>query len=292
MKENQENNFEFAYFGGSTFSVYVLDELKKNGFIPRLIVTTEDKPKGRKLTLTPPEAKVWAEKEGVKYLQLRSLRNTEAESQIKSYSDKGFDLFVVASYGKIIPQSILDVPKFKTLNVHPSLLPKLRGPSPLQFSILEENETGVSIIELDSEIDHGPILAQERISIEWPPYFEDLEKLCGEVGGRMLSEIIPKWMNGEIKAIPQNHELATFCRKIEKTDAEIDLDGNAELNLRKIRSFSHWPSAYFFEETNGVKKRIVIKKAKVSEGKLVLERIVPEGKKEMNYQDYLRGKKK
>lgn len=292
MKENLKNNPEFVFFGGSSFSVYVLDELKKNGYTPKLIVTTEDKPKGRKLTLTPPEAKVWAINEGVTYIQLKTLRNIEAENQIKSFSDKGFDLFIVASYGKIIPQSILDMPKFKTLNVHPSLLPKLRGPSPLQFSILEEDETGVSIIELDSEVDHGPILAQEKINIEWPPYFEDLEKLCGEVGGRMLSNIIPKWVNGEIEAVTQDHSLATFCKKIEKADAEIDLAGNSEINLRKIRSFSHWPGAYFFEESDGVKKRIIIKKAKISDGKLVLERIIPEGKKEMSYDDYLRGKRK
>ncbi len=291
MNENLKNNPEFVFFGGSTFSVYVLNELKKNGFSPKLIVTTPDKPKGRKLILTPPEVKNWAEKEGIKYIQLKSLKNIEAENQIKSFSETTFDLFIVASYGKIIPQSILDIPKFKTINVHPSLLPKLRGPSPLQFSILLENETGVSIIELDSEVDHGPILAQEKISIEWPPCFEDLEKLCGEVGGKMLSNVIPKWIKGEIVPVEQEHSLATFCKKIEKIDGEINLADDPDVNLRKIRSYSVWPGAYFFEETNSIKKRIIIKKAKISDGKLVLERIIPEGKKEMDYADYLRGKR-
>jgi methionyl-tRNA formyltransferase len=291
MNEKIENNIEFAFFGGSTFSVHVLEELKSNGLMPKLIVTTEDKPKGRKLVLTPPEAKVWAEKENIKYIQLKTLKKPESEEEIKSYSEKGFDLFIVASYGKIIPQNILDLPKYKTLNVHPSLLPKFRGASPIQSAILEENETGVSIIELDSEVDHGPILSQKKVNIEWPPYYEDLEKLCGKVGGEMLTEILPGWISGEVKAVEQNHSVATFCKKIEKSDGEIDLSENPEINLRKIKAFSVWPGAFYFEENNGAQKRIVIKKASIKDGKLVLERIIPEGKKEMSYDDYLRGKK-
>ncbi len=287
MSENLKNNIEFVFFGSSAFSVYVLDELKNQGLLPKLIVTTEDKPKGRKLLLTPPEAKVWAEKENIKYLQLKSLKTPDVLEKILSYSENGFDLFIVASYGKIIPQNILDLPKFKTLNVHPSLLPKLRGPSPLQFSILEENETGVTIIQLDNEVDHGPILAQKKVSIEWPPYFEDLEKHCGKVGGEMLAEVIPEWIQGKIKTVEQDHANATFCKKIEKSDGEIKLEDSSEKNLRKIRAFSVWPSAYFFDN----EKRIVVKKAKIEDGKLILERIIPEGRKEMAYEDYLRGKK-
>jgi methionyl-tRNA formyltransferase len=291
MNENLKNNITFAFFGGSKFSVYVLDELKKNGLVPKLIVTTEDKPKGRKLVLTPPEAKVWAEQEKIDCLQLKSLRNSEAEEQIRSFSNSGFDLFIVASYGKIIPENILNLPKYKTLNVHPSLLPKLRGPSPLQSAILVEDKTGVAIIQLDNEVDHGPILEMKEVSIEWPPYFEDLEKLCGEIGGEMLSTVIPKWIEGSLKAIEQDHANATFCKKIEKSDGEIDLNADPENNLRKIRAFSNWPGAYYFEDINGTKKRVIIKKASIKDSKLVLERIVPEGKKEMNFEDYLRGKK-
>lgn len=291
MSEKIENNIEFAFFGGSKFSVYVLEELKSHGLLPKLVVTTEDKPKGRKLVLTPPEAKVWAEKENIKCLQLKTLRQTESEELIKSFSPNGFDLFIVASYGKIIPENILNLPKHKTLNVHPSLLPKLRGPSPLQSAILEEDETGVTIIQLDNEVDHGPILSQKKIDMQWPPYFEDLENLCGKVGGEMLVEVIPKWIDGSLNATEQDHSNVTFCKKIEKADGEINLEDDPMKNLRKIRAFSTWPTAYFFDEVDGTKKRIVVKKAKIADGKLVLERIVPEGKKEMNFEDYLRGKK-
>jgi methionyl-tRNA formyltransferase len=292
MKKQEENNkINFVFFGTSNFSVFVLEELKKNNLTPSLIVTTEDKPKGRKLILTPPEVKIWAEKEGVKYIQLKTLRKPESLENIKSYSRDGFDLFIVASYGKIIPQDVLDIPKFKTLNVHPSLLPKLRGASPLQSSILEENETGVTIIELDADVDHGPILAQEKIHIEWPPYMEELEKITGKLGGEMLSKIIPKWVHGEIDGIEQKHNEATFTKKIEKIDGELNLDDSPEKNLRKIRAYSVWPGAYYFEEIGGIKKRIIVKRAHIENGELIIEKVIPEGKKEMDYKDFLRGLK-
>ena len=276
----------WAFFGTSSFSVIILDELKANGFLPELIVTVEDKPKGRKLTMTAPPVKVWAEKEGVKYIQPKSLRKPEVEKEINSYGP--FDLFITASYGKIIPQNILDIPKHKTINVHPSLLPKLRGASPIQSAILEESETGVSIIELDDEIDHGPILSQKKVNIEWPPYAEDLEKKLGIESGQLLAEILPDIVSGKIKGVPQNHSLATFCQKIEKTDGEIDLKDNPEKNLRKIRAFHVWPGTYFFDNKG---KRIIIKRAHIENGELILDRIVPEGKKEMGYVDFLKGRR-
>ncbi|KND47847.1 MAG: methionyl-tRNA formyltransferase [Parcubacteria bacterium C7867-006] len=285
-----KNNFNWAFFGTDEFSVTVLDELKNNGLVPSLIVTTEDKPKGRKLVITPPEAKLWAEKEKIKYLQLKTLRNEESLKTIATSSEKDYDFFIVASYGKIIPQNILDIPKYKTLNVHPSLLPKLRGPSPIQSAILTESETGVSIMRLDAEMDHGPILAQEKINTEWPPYSDELEKICAKTGGKMLAKIIPEWVNGKIIEKEQNHDKATFCKKIEKKDAELDLNEKTELNLRKIRAFNVWPGAYFFDSNKDKQIRIIVKKAHIENDELVLDRIIPEGKKEMNYKDYLRGK--
>ena len=283
-----KNNLTWAFFGTDEFSTMVLDELKSQGFVPNLIITTEDKPKGRKLLLTPPEAKVWADKENINYLQLKTLRNEESFNAIKSSFKEGFDLFVVASYGKIIPQNILDIPKFKTLNIHPSLLPKLRGPSPIASSILSEDETGVSIMRLDSEMDHGPILAQEKIDIDWPPYADEIEKISAKVGADMLAKIIPEWINGNVKEVEQNHNEATFCSKIQKSDGEIDLNDNPEKNLRKIRAYNIWPNAFFFETTGDKKTRIIVKKAHIENGELVLDRIIPEGKKEMSYEDFLR----
>ncbi len=285
----QKNKITFAFFGTSKISVIVLDELKARGYVPALIVTGEDKPKGRKMILTPPETKVWAEAFGVPCLQLKTLRKPESEEAIRAFASQGFDLFLVASYGKMIPQNILDMPKYQTLNVHPSLLPKLRGPSPLISAILRENETGVTIMRIDAEMDHGPILAQKKIDIEWPPYEEDLEFAAGKMGGEMLADIIPEWIEGKVPEQEQDHSKATLCEKIVKSDGELDLSAPPQDNLRKIKAFHRWPTAYFFFEKGGEKMRIIVKKAHVENGELILDRVVPEGKKEMSYKDFLNG---
>ena len=286
----QKDSIKFAFFGTSEFSIIVLDELKTRGFVPKLIITAEDKSKGRNLVMTPPEARVWAEKNNIPFVQLKTLRENESEKIIRSYLPDGFDVFVVASYGKIIPVNVLGIPKYKTLNIHPSLLPKLRGSSPIQSAILRESETGVSIIRLDSEIDHGPILSQKKV-VEWStenvPYAEDLEKMLAKEGALLLAETLPNWVLGKVQEVEQDHSLATFTEKIKKADAELNLRDPASTNLMRVRAFHLWPGAYFFQ--NG--KRIIVKKAHIQKNELVLDRVIPEGKREMDYADYLKGMK-
>ena len=288
-------NYHFAFFGTSNFSVIVLEELKQKGFLPTLIITVPDKPKGRKLILTPPEVKIWAEKENIPCIQPATLKNSDIVSEINSFApENSFDFFIVVSYGKIIPDNILNMSKLGSLNVHPSLLPKLRGPSPIQSAILSENETGVTIMKLDAEIDHGPIITQKKTS-SWDddtvPYEEDLEKELGKRGGQILSEILPDWVDGKIKEVEQNHNTATFCQKIEKSSGELNLNDSSEKNLRKIRAYHKWPGAYYFVENHGHKMRIIVKRARIEDGKLIIERVVPEGKKEVDYNNFLNGLK-
>ena len=284
---------KFIFYGTSRFSVIVLDELKSAGFLPTLVVTVMDKPKGRKLVLTPPEAKVWAEENHIPYVQLKTLRTPETETEIRSYCPDGYDVGIVASYGKIIPQNILDIPSQGTINVHPSLLPKLRGPSPIQSAILTENETGVTIMHLDADMDHGPIILQEKVVIaDWPPYAEDLEEMLAHVGGKMISAILPDWISGKASETEQDHNQATICKKIEKEDGQINLSDPADLNLRKIRAYHIWPRAYFWQEKDGKKIRVLVKRARIENGDLVIEKVVPEGKKEMEYSDFMRVYKK
>lgn len=205
-KNKVSNGVKFAFFGTSTLSVIVLEKMKTLGFVPSLIITVPDQPKGRKLVLTAPETKVWADENKIACLQLKSLRTEESFEQIKKHGE--FDVFVVASYGKIIPDNILEYPKYKTLNIHPSLLPRLRGASPIISAILSENETGVSIIKLDSEMDHGPVLFQEKVmTSEWPPYEEDLEKILAERSGELVCVLLPKWINGGIIGVEQDLSL-------------------------------------------------------------------------------------
>ena len=279
---------KWVFFGTTQFSVIALDELKVAGFLPTLIITVEDKPKGRGLVMTPPEVKLWADKENIPCIQPKTLKSKEIVEKIKSYCPTGFDFFVVFSYGKIIPKDILDIPRCGALNIHPSLLPKLRGPSPVKSAILKENETGVTILQVDEEMDHGPILAQKKVPMpEWPPYESDLENRLSHEGGKLLAEILPDFITGKIKAVEQNHSKASFCQKIQKTEALLDMKDTPESNLRKIRAYHIWPGSYFFDD----KKRVVVKRAHIENGELVLDRVIPEGKKEMSYKDYMNGKR-
>lgn len=277
-----------AFFGTSEFSIFVLEELKKQDLLPDLIVTIPDKPQGRKLVNTPPPVKIWANKERIPTLQPDTIKTSEFEIELKQKGGKGWDLFVVASYGKLIPENILYMPKKSTLNVHPSLLPLLRGAAPLERSILADmRTTGVTIIRLDKEMDHGPIIAQEKVIVEpWPLNRLELEKVLGAHGGDLLGRTIPKWLDGLIPEIEQNHHEATYAPKITKEESLIDMNGNPRTNLLKIKAFTDWPKTYFLE--NG--KRIVINDAHIENGKLVLLKVTPEGRREMSWKDYLAGK--
>jgi len=275
---DMNNNPKIIFFGTPQFSVYVLDELKKGGLTPSLIVTAPDKPKGRKLVLTPPHVKVWAEENNVSVLQPAKLD----EEFIRKLGAESCQLAIVAAYGKILPQSVLDIPEHGFLNVHPSLLPKFRGASPIESAILSNEETtGTTIMVVDAEMDHGPILAQEELKSPTLSYeFSELEKELAIIGGKLLVDIIPKWISGEMKGTEQNHEEATFTKKITKEDGLIDLNGNPDENYKKFKAFSEWPRTYFFTEK---KTRVIIQEAELEDGKFVIKRVIPEGKKEMGY---------
>jgi len=267
---------KFAFFGGGDFSVRVLDILYQNSFIPELIITTPDKPRGRGLKIQPNSIKIWAEKNKIKHTTDYSLLTTD------------YSLFIIAAFGKIIPKEILVLPKYGTLNVHPSLLPKYRGPSPIQSFILsKEKETGVTLMFTDEQIDHGPILTSSKLQVPSSKlFYKELENKLAELGGKLLVETIPKFINGEIKPQEQDHSKATFTKKIMKQDGEINLEKDPpEIIERKIRAFTPWPGAYTFINN----KRIIITKAELIDNKLKILCIKPEGKNEMSFEDYLRG---
>lgn len=282
-------NPRFAFFGTPEFAAIILDELEQKGLIPCVVVTAPDAPKGRKLVLTPSEVKVWAANRSIPVLTPSTLKDGAFKEMIAPYD---CELFVVAAYGKIIPQEVLDIPTHGTLNVHPSLLPKFRGSSPIESAILsDETHTGVTIMELDADMDHGPVVAQrERIRNDWPPKGSELTRDLAHFGGNLLADIIPEWMNG-LRGHPQDHERATFTKKIKKEDGLIDPKGDPLMNLKKIRAFDDWPGAYFFTEHGGRNIRIRVTEATLQDGKLQILRVIPEGKKEMDYQDFLRGQR-
>lgn len=272
------NKYKIVFFGTPEFSVAVLEELYKKNIVPTLIVTTPDAKVGRGLVLTPSPTKIWAEEHDIDVIHDHDddiLLNTE------------WDLFIVASYGKILPSRLLDLPNKGVLNVHPSMLPKFRGASPIVSAILEdEKETGVSIMLLDEKMDHGPIIAQAKVEVDnWPPRADVLENILVKEGGELLAEVIPLWMKGEITPVEQDHDRATFSKKISKEDGLINLEEDDYKNYLKIQALFGWPGTYFF--VNG--KRVKITDADFTNEKLVINKVIPEGKKEMEYKDFLRG---
>lgn len=277
-------NINFAFFGTSEFAVKTLDILIKNGYAPDLVVTTPDRPKGRKLTMTPPPVKVFALEHNLKIAQPNSLSNYNLPPTT-------YNLFVVASYGKIIPKSILDIPKFGTLNVHPSLLPKFRGPSPIQSFILsEEKETGTTIMLMDEQVDHGSILSISKIKSNISNLnAKELEEKLAELGGQMLVDIISKWIGGEAKPMEQNHDKATFTKKISKEDGLVDLEKDSpEIIYRKFLAFQPWPGIYYFTEKNNLKIRVIITNMELRDGKLEIKSVKPEGKNEISFEIFSR----
>ena len=196
----------------------------------------------------------------------------------------------MVAYGKIIPQNVLDIPAHGALNIHASLLPKFRGASPIESAILaDDRNAGVTIMAIDGKMDHGPIVAQEKVIVEnWPPEARELGDKLVSAGANLLVKILLDWISGKIEAMPQDESLATHAEKIKKTDGQIDLSGDPYQNFLKIQAFASWPTAFFFMERNGKKIRVIVKKAKYENGKLEILRVVPEGKKEMDYCELLK----
>jgi methionyl-tRNA formyltransferase len=203
-----------------------------------------------------------------------------------------WDLFAVAAYGKLIPKSILEIPKRGCLNVHPSLLPKFRGPSPALSAILaDERITGVTIMAMSEKMDEGPIVAQAKVELEaedWPPKGSILEDMLAQEGGNLLAEILPDWIAGKITAEPQDEARATYTRKYTDQDALVDLEGRAREQLLKIRAFDTSPRAHFLDKRG---TRVIVTEAEFKNGELEVLKVIPEGKKEMRYEDFIRGQK-
>jgi methionyl-tRNA formyltransferase len=280
----------YVFFGTPRFATIVLDELERAGLPPSAVVTQPAKPKGRHLVLTPSETETWARERGIPVLAPERIRGNE--TFMEELSRINARCFVVAAYGNMLPKTLLDLAPHGTLNVHPSLLPKYRGASPIESQILsDERDIGVTIILMDEELDHGPILSAKRIERPepWPAKGTVLTEILAREGGKLLAETLPRWLNGKITPIEQDHQRATYTRKIEKSDGLIELSADPMENLRKIRAYDEWPGAFTMVKRRGQRIRVKITEASIIDGKLSLTRVIPEGKREMAFQDFLRG---
>src|SRR3989338_10680008 len=275
------NKLSFVFWGTPDVASETLEILKEAGFLPELIVTSPDAKAGRGLRLQASAVAGFAEKNNIPCLKPEKL-DAEFSNKLKAIS---YQLFVVVACGQIIPEKILNMPKLGSINIHYSLLPKYRGASPVESAILNgDTETGVTIQKMTYEMDAGDIIAQEKVDILPGETAPELRKRLIKIGGELLVKTLPDFTEGKTKPVPQNGSLASVCKKIKKEDGLIDLEGDAQKNYNKFRAYAVWPRTFFFK--NG--KRIIITDAALEGGEFKIKKVLPEGKKEMKYEDFLK----
>ena len=252
-------SIKIIFYGSKDFSVPILLNLIDN-FNVVGIVTEIDKPAGRGNQIQEPPVKMIAKKFGIAFWQPGSLKSND--TLVNELDDLDADLAVVASYGKIIPPNLLNIPKKGSINVHPSLLPKYRGSSPIQFALLNGNhKTGTTIMVIDDGMDSGDILAQNELSIDLIDNYERLSEKLIELSIELLEKTITDYVNGKVILIPQIDADATFTKKIKKEDGRIKWQLDAEDILNMIRAYSAWPGAYTYFNN----KKLDIKKAAIAD---------------------------
>ena len=261
----------------------MLEHLLRNGYSPTLVVTGPDKPAGRKQELTPSPVKKVAQEHNL------SLTQPERPAELLSRSElKEAEFIVLAAYGNILPKELVGLPPKGALNVHPSLLPLYRGPSPERSALLNGDEkTGVTVIVMDEKVDHGPILAQEEFVIPEDMRHEELHAKLGEIGGELLVKTLPLWLEGKIEPKEQDHTKATYTKKLTREDGRIDWKKPAEYIERQVRALNPWPGTF----TTFEGKRLKILKAHIEQGTLIIDELQLEGKKPTTYREFLLGHK-
>lgn len=252
------------FFGTSNFAAIILKKMLAEKLLVIAVVTQPDRPSGRTQQLKPSPVKSQALASGLTLFQPEKLDSAFAEELGRLNSD----LIIVAAYGKIIPQNILNIPHFKAINVHPSLLPKYRGASPVSSVILAgDTVTGVTIMLMDAKMDHGPVLSQENTNISDTDTNESLHQRLAEQGGNLLIKTIPDWLAGRIKPQEQNHSQASFTKILNRDDGRINWQDSAVKICQQIRAFYPWPMAWSIIKDSS--------KPKILNKKLIIHQAIP-----------------
>ncbi len=244
---SQNDNFskpgelKIIFLGTPQFAAPILEKLAQGEYKPIAVFCAPDKPIGRQQILTPPPTKVLAQEYNILVFQPANSR--ELADVMKSLP---CDIIITAAYGLILPKEILDAPQYGCLNIHPSLLPKYRGPSPIQSAILNgDDETGVTIYKMDEQIDHGPIIAKSKWLVANGRYTTpELSEKLANLSADLLLETLPKWITGKIMLIPQNDSAASYTKIIKKEDGQIDWQKSAKEIEQQIRAYSPWPGSF------------------------------------------------
>ena len=294
---------KLIFMGTPDFAVPCLEKLIEAGHEIAAVFSQPDKPRGRKMILTPPEVKVCALKHGLTVYQPKSLRNDEAMELIKEIAP---DCIVVAAYGKILPKAMLDLPKYGCINVHGSLLPKYRGSAPIQWSVINgEKETGVTIMQMAEGVDTGDMLYQKAIPIGIDDTAESMFEKLSDLGGEMIVEALDLLEEDKLTPIKQDETLATHAPMLNKEIAVIDWNKSALEVHNLVRGLYSWPIAQ--TTLHGKKLKIyrtavgkgsgeastVISTSPLTiacgEGAVVIEELQLEGKKRMDAKAFLIG---
>lgn len=295
------------FFGTPKFAEIILEKLIAEKYNVAAVFTQADKKVGRKQKLEKSPVKKVAERNKIPVFSPPTLKEKKVAEEIAKMRP---DIIIIAAYGKILPGSILEIPKYGSINVHASLLPKYRGASPVQQAILNgEKETGTTLMLMNEKLDAGEIIAQEKLKISKDDNSGTLSDKLSKVGAKMLVETLPDWISGSIKAVSQNESQASFCRMVKKEDGKINWNETAEEIFRKWRAYQPWPGIHTFwrgKRLNisdiktenhfdfGKKPGTVVEhkeKAAVQTkaGIVILEKLQLEGKKKMEIREFLRG---
>ena len=297
-----------VFLGSGGFAVPTLYRLEHIAGIEVVaVVTAPDRPAGRGKKVHGAPVAVAADKRGLPILQPPRIRSDDA---IEAIRDLRPDLAVLADYGQIIPQALLEVPRHGILNVHPSLLPRHRGASPIPATILAgDQETGVTLIAMDAGLDTGPIVAVDRWGLKGDETASELEARAAGAGAGLVSKSIGPWLMGEIEVTPQPSEGATLTRPLRREDGRLDPDRPAGLLERQIRAYQPWPGSFMETEAG----RVIVWHASVeagteplpppgtigpgpdfrlatTDGWLLLDEVQPAGGRQMPGADLLRGR--
>ena len=301
-----------VYMGTPYFGIRPLVELVGNGYNIVAVYTQPDRPMGRGRVVDEPPVKKAALRLNLNVVQPDNLKSTEEITRLAGLKP---DAIVVAAYGQILRQTVLDIPPFGCINIHPSLLPKYRGMSPIPSAILNGDEfTGVSIMLLDKGVDTGPILERAQIPVSTQDNTSLLMEKLSRLGAQLLLDTLPRWFSKTITPQPQNNANASYTKTLTKEVGKIDWNLSAMELWRRVRAYHPWPGCYTQwqgkqlkiieavplagEENNGPGKVVAVKHESAAfgigcgDGILGVIRLQLEGKKVMTAEEFLRGQQK
>ncbi len=299
-----------VFMGSPVFGPVFLKALILNKYHIEAVYTQPDRKTGRGQRLTPCPVKQFALDEELPVMQPESFKDS---AEVEHLAGLKPDIIVVAAYGQILPDPVLQIPPYKCINIHPSLLPKYRGPSPVAAAILNgDSQTGVTIMLIEKKVDSGPVIAQVTEYINDDDNTGSLTERLAEVGAKLLVDTLPEWISGKICPIRQDESKATYTRMERKEDGELDWNLTAVWLWRKVRACNPWPGSYtkwmgrrinimetiplpadaegvpgqVVELPRGSATRVAVR---TGDGLLGLVRIQPEGKREMAAAEFVVG---